>query len=155
MNDTPQDVTTDPTLVPVTGIFQDKFRLGEKLTVMVNGNRVHGQLLTYGGIDPTSTLPGNNKDRWFFFEDNWCAVNSFVSGFLFEGVGINYPDGIENIQDPFGRVVGQQNPIGIYRLWRSNDGYLLQVNPYGEDAIPLDALYTGDFHMEQLTFQPD
>jgi hypothetical protein len=149
------DVIPDPTLVPVTGIFQDQFRLGEKLTVMVNGNKVHGQLLTYGGLDPSSTLPGNNKERWFFFEDNWCAINSYVSGFLFEGIGINYPDGIENNQDPFGRVVGQQNPIGIYRLWRSNDGYLLQVNPYGEDAIAIDALYTGDFHMEQLTFQPD
>jgi hypothetical protein len=149
------DVITDPTLTPITGLFQDPFRLGEKLTVMVNGNKVHGQLLTYGAVDPSSSLPGNNKDRWFFFEDNWCAINSYVSGFMYEGKGVNYPDGVENNTDPFGRVVGQQNPIGIYRLWRSNSGYLLQVNPYGKDAIAADALYTGDFHMEQLTFQPD
>jgi hypothetical protein len=152
---TTDEVTTDPTLTPITGLFQDPYRLGETLNVMVNGNKVHGQLLTYGAVDPSSSLPGNNKDRWFFFEDNWCAINSYVSGFFFEGKGVNYPDGVENNQDPFGRVVGQQNPIGIYRLWRSNNGYLLQVNPYGKDAIAIDPLYTGDFHMEQLIFQPD
>jgi hypothetical protein len=139
----------------ITGIFEDRFRLGETLNVMVNAPRVYGQLLTYGGLDPSSTLPGNNKDRWYFFQDNWCAVNGYAGGFLFAGRGMNYPDGIENIMDPFGRVVGQQNPVGIYRLWRSNGGYLLQVNPYGEDAIPVDSLYTKDFHMEHLIFQPD
>ena len=149
------DVTPDPTLVPITGLFEDRFRLGETLSVMVNGPVVHGQLLTYGGIDPNSPGPGNNKDRWFFFTDNWCGVNSYACGFLFTGRGINYPEGVENIKDPFGRVVGEQNPIGIYRLWRSNSGYLLQVNPYGEDAIPLDALYTRDFHMESLVFKPE
>ena len=148
-------VTPDPSLVPITGLFEDRFRLGETLSVMVNGPVVHGQLLTYGAIDPSSSLPGENKDRWFFFTDNWCAVNSYACGFLFNGIGKNYPDGIENVQDPFGRIVGQQNPIGIYRLWRSNDGYLLQVNPSGDDAIPADALYRGDFHMESLVFQPD
>ena len=138
----------------ITGIFEDRFRLGERLTVMVDGYKVHGQLLTYGAGDPNSPGPGNNKDRWYVFQDNWCAVNEYASGFFYTGQGKNYPDGIENIQDPFGRVVGQQNPIGIYRLWRSNDGYLLQVNPYGEDAIAADPLYAGDFHMETLVFQP-
>jgi hypothetical protein len=148
------DVTTDPAMTPITGLFEDKYRLGETLNVMVNGYRVYGQLLTYGAPDPTGTLPGNNKDRWFFFQDNWCAVNGYAGGFLFTGKGINYPDGIENNHDPFGRVVGQQDPIGVYRLWRSNDGYLLQVNPYGEDAVPVDSLYRRDFHMENLIFQP-
>jgi hypothetical protein len=40
-------------------------------------------------------------------------------------------------------------------LWRSNDGYLLQVNPYGSDAIAQDSLYTRDFHMETLIFKPE
>ena len=146
-------VITAPT--PITGIFEDRFRLGETLNVMVNGPKVYGQLLTYGGLDPSSTLPGNNKGRWFFFQDNWCAVNQYASGFLFTGNGINYPDGVENNHDPFGRVVGQQDPIGVYRLWRSNGGYLLQVNPYGNDAVMIDDLYRQDFHMEQLVFQPD
>ena len=148
------DVTT-PKPQPITGLFEDRFRLGETLNVMVNGHKVYGQLLTYGAPDPSSTLPGNNKDRWYFFTDNWCAVNGFAAGFLFQGKGENFPDGIENPQDPFGRIVGQQDPVGIYRLWRSNDGYLLQVNPYGKDAIPVDPLYTRDFHMEHLVFAPE
>ena len=148
------DVTPDPTLVPITGLFEDRFRIGETLNVMVNGCKVYGQLLTYGSID-SSPGPGHNEPRWFFFEDNWCGVNSYASGFLFTGRGLNYPEGVENIKDPFGRVVGEQNPVGIYRLWRSNGGYLLQVNPYGEDAIPVDALYRHDFHMESLVFKPE
>lgn len=150
----PENVKSNPTLKPVTGLFEDRFRLGETLNVMVNGPVVHGQLLTYGSVDNTPG-PGLNEPRWFFFEDNWCGVNCYASGFLFTGRGLNYPDGVENVKDPFGRIVGEQNPIGIYRLWRSNDGYLLQVNPYGEDAVPADALYRRDFHMETLIFQPD
>ena len=145
----------DVTTTLITGLFEDKFRIGETLNVMVNGQKVYGQLLTYGAIDPGGTGPGKDKDRWFFFQDNWCAVNGFASGFLFQGTGKNYPDGVENPQDPFGRIVGQQEPIGIYRLWRSNGGYLLQVNPYGTQTIPLDPLYTKDFHMEQLVFAPE
>ena len=148
------DVTTTQAPQPITGLFEDRFRLGETLNVMVNSPRVYGQLLTYGGLD-NSPGPGANAGRWFFFNDNWCQVNNFVSGFLFEGNGVNYPDGIENNQDPFGRVVGQQDPVGVYRMWRSNGGYLLQVNPYGKDAIPVDSLYTNDFHMEHLVFAPE
>jgi hypothetical protein len=139
----------------ITGIFEDRFRSGETLTIMVNKPKIYGQLLTYGGLDPSSTLPGNNKPRWFFFHDNWCAVNQNAAGFLFTGQGINYPDGVENNMLPFGRLVGQQNPIGIYNLWEEDDGYLLQVNPYGEDAVPADSLYRRDFHMKHLIFQPD
>lgn len=140
---------------PITGLFEDRFRLGETLNVMVNGPKVYGALMTFGEPDPSGSLPGNNRTRWFWFLDNFCAVNGFVSGFLFDGVGKNYPDGIENVVDPFGRVVGQQNPKGIYRLWRSNGGYLLQINRYGEDATIPDSLYTRDFHMEKLIFEPE
>lgn len=149
---TPPSVTQEQSLI--SGVFEDRFRLGETLTILVNEPVVHGELLTYGKPDPASPGPGNNGMRWFFFQDNWCPVNNYAAGFLFEGRGMNYPEGIENVQDPFGRIVGQQNPIGIYRLWRSDGGYLFQVNPYGEDAVAVDSLYTRDFHMNTLKFAP-
>jgi len=146
-----------------SGLYFNKARNGEGISLYRNGDTVVFFLFTYGGLDqeigvpiypwvsptPGITDPQVNGQRWFLSGGVPLVDDSYAEGILYQTAGINYPTRLA----PNG--VGGTLPVANFLLERSGDGWDLLVVPLKEDN-PLeedDVLFTVPWSFETLLFR--
>jgi len=138
-----------------SGLYMDETRFGEGITITRNGDILQFFFFTY---EPQPecwnflNLPevtdwaehDCHEARWFLSGGDEL-IGDTVTGFLYQTVGIDYPEGIADPDDPFATTVGDDFVIGLYILRRQGEGWRLVVFPVG-DALPIDdILFTTTF----------
>jgi hypothetical protein len=146
-----------------TGLYTDETRYGEGITLVRNGDIVQFFLFTY---EPNSecwnfeNLPEVtdwsehtcHEQRWFLTGGDELTGDT-VSGFLFSTVGIDYPEGGSDPDDPFASVVGDDFVIGQYILRRQGTGWRMVVFPVGIALSADDPLYNTTFNFNLVVLK--
>jgi len=143
-----------------SGLYYDKDRDGDGIILTRNGNLVQFYLYTYDpyqgcwGINiPDGGLVTNgncHENRWFLSSgDTLDEEKQEVSGFLYTAVGLNYPKGMPDPNDPFRVVVGEGHIVGLYILKREEDGWRLAVVRFGEILDKGDPMFGNVFELTE------
>jgi len=148
-----------------SGLYMDETRSGEGITLTRNGDILQFFFFTY---EPNSecwnleNIPEVtdwnehlcHEQRWFLSGGDEL-IGDTVTGFLYTTVGIDYPVGISNPDDPFATTVGDDFVIGLYILRRQGEGWRLVVFPVG-DVLPIDdVLFTTTFDFNRVILHAD
>jgi len=146
-----------------SGLYMDETRSGEGITLTRAGDIVQFFFFTY---EPSTdcwnfaNLPevtdwnehSCHEARWFLTGGDEL-IGDTVTGFLYATVGIDYPLGISDPDDPFASVVGDDFVIGLYILRRQGDGWRLVVFPVGDALDIEDPLYTTTFDFNHVLLE--
>ena len=73
-----------------------------------------------------------------------------AEGWLYIGLGVDYPKGVASPNDPFKSVVGEAHIVGRYLLSRSLTGWKMVVVHFGEVLDKDDPLYQTVFDFNTL-----
>jgi hypothetical protein len=158
----------------VSGWWKNSAKTGTGLIVLRRDNRVVFANWTYGQRSchlpdlPGFYVPipylernyyrydcGIDNTRWFFGADTFDEADKEVSGFLYTGQGINFPDGIPDPSDPFRDIVGTGVIVGIYILKPHHDGWRLVVVRVGDYLDEDDVLFSEIWEYDFKLFNTD
>lgn len=148
-----------------SGLYTDETRYGEGITLTRNGDTVQFFLFTYEpneGCWNTLSIPevadweehSCHEQRWFLSGGN-KLIGDTATGFIYSTVGIDYPVGITDPDDPFVSIVGDDYVVGLYVLKRQGLGWRLVVFPVGETLDIDDPLYTTTFDFNKVILKAD
>ena len=148
-----------------SGSFYNPERDGLGIQLTRNGNQVQFFLYTYKdwqgcpGIDiPPKSLVTQGTchlNRWFFTDANTINDKSsrdVIEGWLFIGLGVDYPECFPDPVDPFLSVCGVSAIVGRFLMERSGDGWRFIIIPFGDVLDNDDSLYSTVFDMNTPLF---
>jgi len=138
-----------------SGLYTDETRYGEGITLIRSQDIVQFFLFTYEpnaecwnfeNIPEVTDWDEHNchEQRWFLTGGDEL-IGDTVNGFLYQTVGIDYPDGGIDPDDPFVSVVGDDFVVGLYVLKRQGTGWRMVVFPVGNVLSIDDPLYNTTF----------
>ena len=149
-----------------SGSYYNIERDGEGLQLSRSGDQVQFFFYTYDDWQgcPSLNIPKGglvdstncHENRWFFSDANVIdEKRGTVEGWLYTGVGVNYPKGVVDPQDPFLSVVGQGYVVGRFILQRSGDGWRMVVVRFGNLLAKGDSLFSEVFEFNTMLFPAD
>jgi hypothetical protein len=146
-----------------SGLYFDQSRDGEGIVLMRDKTRYVFYFFTYGADGCTDEVDVGPKypyscdldgQRWFLSGgDEINEKTQQLEGFLYITRGLDYPNGIQDPEDPFSVQVGEAETVGFYILKRSGDGWRLFVARFGDELAPDDYIYSRVFNFEQRLLQ--
>ena len=122
-----------------SGIFWDHEETGQGALITQNVFATSIYLFTYGesrcDMKAESIEPycDNNGTRWFFGSNK--VVDGVVRGHLYMSHGLNFPEGIQDGDDPFVWHVGEAFPVGEYRMWPEGNGWTVETTHFKDDDL--------------------
>ena len=121
-------------LLPLTvfssdsGLYFNPERDGEGIQVSRNGDTIQIFFYTYEPNDEcwNITIPEGglvtddncHEQRYFFTAGNTLFDNSVATGYLYTTAGLDYPEGLTNLGNPFVAQVGEAIVVAQYSLQR-------------------------------------
>ena len=115
----------------------------------------YGIELPKGGL---ATEENCSKNRWFYSAGDVIAKDGQqVEGWLYMGLGLDYPKGIPDVADPFKVRVGEGVLVGRYILQRTiginGAGWALVVIRFAEVLPKDDPVFNMVFSFNTLLFE--
>ena len=144
-----------PMIAGDSGTYYDSARPGEGMLLQRDGDTMMFFLFTFGAHGcyeyayPTEG-PFIEKDydcemqgdRWFYASNEYFVENDELSGFIYMAYGTNWPEGIQTLDNPFIDEVSESFAVGVYIMIRSDQGWRISIQPFGNLLSPDDPLYS-------------
>jgi hypothetical protein len=153
-----------------SGLYKDPDRYGEGISLTLNGNKVQFFFYTYDGnpgcFDEddvfTVTIPEDflvtnencHENRWFLSGGDTLDESGVATGWFYTAFGLNYPEGLDDNDNPFQMNVGETQIVGVYVIERYDDGWRLVVTRWGDVLHEDDPLFERVYYFRGLIFAP-
>lgn len=146
---------TLPAMAGDSGMYMDLARPGEGMLLQRNESNVVFFLFTFGaegcyGYEFPSVGPFLDPEydcyrqggRWFYANDLHFRDDTQLSGFLYMAYGTNWPNGIQDLQNPFIDTVSESFAVAVYTMIRSDQGWRISIQPFGNLLAPDDPIFS-------------
>ena len=151
-----------PLMAQDSGLYFNPERDGEGISLTRNGDTIQFMFWNYEPNEncynieiPNGGLVNEencHEQRYFMSSGDPLTGDNFVDGWLYNTVGLNYPQGITDPVNPFVMHVGEPHIVGLYTLERQNNGWRLVVIQFGDVLNEDDPLYDSVYEFSTLLF---
>jgi hypothetical protein len=145
-----------------SGVFFNAQATGEGIIVTQNVFNTSMFFFTYGGercdekdIIEQSLEPDcdHNAVRWFFTSDK--QSDGLVKGVLYAATGVNFPVGVQDIDDPFVWHLAKTFPVAGYEMTPAGNGWELVIVHDEELSLDEDDVLFGTYDFVDVIATPD
>jgi hypothetical protein len=159
-----------PALAGDSGSYYDPDVDGQGMQLSRHGDTIQIFVYTYDDWQgcPGVNLPNGglatpqncSENRWFYSAgDTISKGDQQIEGWLYMGIGLNYPKGLPDLADPFKVQVGEGMLIGRYIMQRTlginGPGWALVVIRFSNVLAKNDSLFSQVFDFNTLLFKAD